>query len=150
MIELLATLAILSVIMLMAVPNVIGVVRRSKNKTYIEDAKKIVSLAEYKVRSSAEYKPSSGQSYCFLLNFLGATELEQAPNGGEYYNGISYVEVINHNGEYRYYVQLVEKKDNTYTGIRYTRSTNLFNDNTSTLVGTKNFVVCSGNKTFSS
>ena len=137
LIELLATLAILSIIMLMAVPNVIGVVRRSKNKTYIEDAKKIVSLAEYKVRSSAEYKPNSGQSYCFFLNFLGASELEKAPNGGEYYNNLSYV-------------QLVEKKDGANTGVSYTQSINLFNDNTSTLIKTSGFVNCSGNKTFSS
>ncbi len=150
LIELLATLAILSIIMLMAVPNVIGVVRRSKNKTYIEDAKKIVSLAEYKVRSSAEYKPNSGQSYCFFLNFLGASELEKAPNGGEYYNNLSYVKVTNQSGEYKYFVQLVEKKDGANTGVSYTQSINLFNDNTSTLIKTSGFVNCSGNKTFSS
>lgn len=150
LIELLATLAILSIIMVMAVPNVIGIVRRNKNKTYVEDAKKIVSLAEYKVRSSPDYRPVNGQSYCFHLNFLGATELEKAPDGGEYYNDYSYVKVINSGNEYRYEVQLVEKKESRYTGVVYTSSTNLFKDNYSTLIKSGGFSNCSSNRSFKS
>lgn len=150
LIELLATLAILSIIMVMAVPNVIGIVRRNKNKTYVEDAKKIVSLAEYKVRSSPTYRPPSGQSYCFHLNFLGATELEKAPDGGEYDNDYSYVKVINSGSEYRYDVQIVEKIGSRYSGVLSTSSTNLFKDNYSTLIKRSGFPNCSGNKSFKS
>ena len=52
LVELLAVLSVLAVLMLLAVPNVIGVVQRDKNKTYVEDAKKLVTLAEYKIRSN--------------------------------------------------------------------------------------------------
>lgn len=150
LIELLATLAILSIILVMAVPNVIGIVRRNKNKTYVEDAKKIVSLAEYKVRSSPAYRPDNGQSFCFHLNFLGATELESAPDGGEYYNDYSYVKVIKNGNEYRYDVQLVEKKGGKYTGVVYTSSANLFKDNYSTFIKSAGFSGCSGNRSFKS
>lgn len=148
LIELLATIAVLAILMLMAVPNVIGVVTRNKNKTYIEDSKKLVSLAEYKVRSKADYKPSGTASYCFYLNFLGSTELEKAPNGGDYDSSKSYVRVINQGGEYKYYVQLVEKKGTNLIGVKETSSDNLYQDNFTNLIKKSGFTGCSGSKTF--
>ena len=49
--ELLATIVILSIIMLIAVPNVINTLDKNKRSfTYVEDAKKMITLAEYKFR----------------------------------------------------------------------------------------------------
>lgn len=146
LIELLATLAILSIIMVMAVPNVIGIVRRNKNKTYVEDAKKIVSLAEYKVRSNPSYRPANGQSYCFFLSFLGATELEKAPDGGSYSNDYTFVRVSRNGNEYLYTVQLVEEKESKRTGVLATSSTNLFQDNYSKLIKSSGFSRCDVNQ----
>ena len=51
LIELLATIAILALIMTVAVPNVLSVIDKNKKNTYVEDAKKMITLAEYKFRS---------------------------------------------------------------------------------------------------
>lgn len=118
LVELLATMAILATLMLIAIPNVIGIVQRNKNKTYIEDAKKLETLAAYKVRSNpTELKPASGTSYCFLLPFLDkSNELSEPPNGGEYDKTKSYVIVKNNNGSLEYKVQLVEVKNGSTVG----------------------------------
>lgn len=118
LVELLATMAILATLMLIAIPNVIGIVQRNKNKTYIEDAKKLETLAAYKVRSNpTELKPASGDSYCFLLPFLDkSNELSEPPNGGEYDKTKSYVIVKNNGGSLEYKVQLVEVKNGSTVG----------------------------------
>lgn len=118
LVELLATMAILATLMLIAIPNVIGIVQRNKNKTYIEDAKKLETLAAYKVRSNpTDLKPANGNSYCFLLPFLDkSNELSEPPNGGEYDKTKSYVIVKNNNGSLEYKVQLVEVKNGSTVG----------------------------------
>ena len=45
LIELLAAMVILGMIMAIAVPNVIGILNNSRNRTDVEDAKRLVSLA---------------------------------------------------------------------------------------------------------
>lgn len=138
LVELLAVLSVLAVLMLLAVPNVIGVVQRDKNKTYVEDAKKLVTLAEYKIRSNPNLKPSNnGNTICFYLDYLDKTkELNEPPNGGVYDRYISYVQVVKTDDKIKYKVQLAEKKGGTTLGIAETDSDNLFDDNMSSL--TKN------------
>ena len=46
MVELLAAITILGIIMMIAVPNVLSIIDKNKKRTYVEDAKKIQSLAE--------------------------------------------------------------------------------------------------------
>lgn len=136
LIELLATMSILAIIMLLAVPNVVGIVQRNKNKTYIEDAKKLVSLSKYKIKSDPSLKSllQTHQSACLSLQYLDAgKELNDAPNGGTYSNE-SYVRVLlDYAGEYNYEVQLLEE-DNTkttiYRGIKATDSKNLTDSTT--------------------
>lgn len=141
LVELLATMAILSALMIIAIPNVIGIVQKNKNKTYIEDAKKLETLATYKVRSNpTELKPSKGQSYCFLLPFLDkSNELSEPPNGGVYDKSTSYVIVTNDNGTLKYYVQLIENKGSLKIGIKEVESTELYKDNATTNVKSTSF-----------
>lgn len=142
LVELLATMAILATLMLIAIPNVIGIVQRNKNKTYIEDAKKLETLAAYKVRSNpTELKPASGESYCFLLPFLDkSNELSDPPNGGEYDKTMTYVIVYNSNGTLKYYVQLYENKNGSVSGgVPYNStkdSSYLYKDDATSLVKT--------------
>lgn len=112
LIELLATISLLAVLMLIAVPNVIGVVNRNKNNTYVEDAKKLVALAEYKIRANSGYKPSTNSSYCFTMNTLGDDDFNTtAPNGGAYDADKSYVKATRKtDGSIAYSVVLVENK----------------------------------------
>lgn len=116
LIELLAAITILSIMMLLAIPNVVGVVQRNKNKTYVEDAKKMITLAKYKIKKN----PLSSESKCYSLKDLDeSNEISDAPNGGTYDQGSSWVKVTKNseNGEYQYRVQIVEKKNNKNTGL---------------------------------
>ena len=150
LVELLATISLLAVLTMIAVPNIIGIVNRNKNKTYVEDAKKLVSLAEYKVRTNPELKPSNvGDSKCLYMSTLGKSDFDTtAPNGGKYNESKSYVRVsmksINGALSLKYSVTLVEDKDSKEnkngTGtnlvgiLQETSSDNLYNDNISTLI----------------
>ena len=150
LVELLATISLLAVLTMIAVPNIIGIVNRNKNKTYIEDAKKLVSLAEYKIRTNPELKPSNDRkSQCLYMSALGKSDFDTtAPNGGKYDESKSYVRVRMQSAEgtlsLKYYVTLVEDKDSKEnkngTGtnlvgiLKETSSDNLYNDNISSLI----------------
>lgn len=62
MVELLATIVILSVIMMIAVPSVIGILNKNKKDTMLNDAKKFLSLAE------AQAKKDNYTCSCYTLN----------------------------------------------------------------------------------
>ncbi len=142
LVELLATISLLAVLTMIAVPNIIGIVNRNKNKTYVEDAKKLVSLAEYKIRTNPELKPSNDRkSQCLYMSALGKSDFDTtAPNGGKYNEDLSYVKVqMISNGDswsLKYSVVLVEEKaKNSYVGIlQETSSDNLYIDNISRLI----------------
>lgn len=130
LIELLATLTILGIVMLIAVPNVLGTVERNKKNTYIQDAKKIVSLAEYKMRSERNRQmPNNGCGIVYYLNELETGDLSEPPEGGEYDNNLSFVVITYEAGQYVYKVQLVEKvtkgSNTVERGISLTDSTEL-------------------------
>ena len=86
MIELLATIVILGIIMIVAVPNVTGIIYRNRSNTYVEDAKKMVTLADYAIRGSNNkiVKPADGHCIAFSLQYLDNAEFEEPPNGGDY------------------------------------------------------------------
>ncbi len=148
LIELLATISLLAVLMLIAVPNVIGVVNRNKNNTYIEDAKKLVSLAEYKIRSNSDWKPTTvGTSKCIYMDDLDREDFDStAPNGGTYMFDKSYVKATRvEDGKITYKVVLVEnkypsekdgaKQDTEFIGIiTETDSARLYDDEISGLI----------------
>ena len=155
LVELLATISLLAVLMLIAVPNIIGVVNRNKNNTYVEDAKKLVALAEYRIRSNSSDKPVAGTSKCFTMSTLGTGDFDtKAPNGGTYSPSMSYVIASKDGtGKIKYKVVLVEEREEKYYGIGQIQadgritgvdSTNLYNDNISGLiVNASNVNVCS-------
>ena len=120
LVELLATVVILGIIMIVAVPNVMGILTRNRSNTYLEDAKKLSTLAEYQVRSGSNViqKPATGQCIVMTLSYLDNAEFEDAPNGGEYLKNVSFVVVKKEGNELKYYVQLLENYKNTYRGVK--------------------------------
>lgn len=137
LIELLATMAVLAVLMLLAIPNVIGVVQKNKNNAYIEDAKKLVTLAEYKINSDPNVKPTKGKSVCLYMEYLDlSNELDEPPNGGKYDRNNSYVHVTKQEGELKYKVQLIEKKNDISIGLAQITREELFQDNATSNVQT--------------
>lgn len=157
LVELLATISILAILALIAVPNVVGVTQRNKQKTYVEDAKKLISLAEYKVNSNSKYKPSGNEGICLTMDDLGSTNFAtgagEAPNGGKYDTSRSYVRVTKAQNEdeswsIKYAVQLAELKDGKYFGINDTEKKDLYDKGLSQLVvdneSANEFTACEG------
>ena len=121
LIELLATITILAMIMLVAVPNIMSTLDKSKRRTYVEDAKKMISLAEYKVRSNTTIVLPTNENtvVAFPLSSLDLTDFSEGPEGGQYDLKRSYVLVAMRNNEYIYFATLVEKYGtNTTTKYR--------------------------------
>ena len=126
LVELLATMAILSIIMMIAIPNIMSIMEKNRNTAYIEDAKKIVALAQYELNKN----PSMEVPTRITLGSLDQTELTTGPNDGDYDLTRSYV-VISYDGEkYTYSVQLVENlKSGKRIGIPEVDSERLYDDN---------------------
>lgn len=109
LVELLAVVVILSLMMGIAIPNVMGIIKKQKQRTYLEDAKKMISRAEYMLRSSTKItKPGNGGCIVMTLGYLDNGEFNNPPYGGAYFSNTSYVYINNNNGKYEYKVQLFE------------------------------------------
>ena len=133
MIELLAAMVLLSILMLVAVPTVLNMMDQTRRKTVINDAKKFVSSAEYKVKNNNNYikRPRrTGECIVLTLGYLDlGNEFQEGPHGGAYLLDDSYVIVKydppsasngndTHTKKYKYYVTLVEKyQGETYYGL---------------------------------
>ena len=119
LVELLATLVILGLLTVIAAPNIIGILTNTKLNTYISDANKLQTLAEYKFRSDSKItRPSEGQCIVLTMNYLGTSEFKNPPYGGTYNTGNSFVAIKKEGNEYKYYVQIMEDvKANEYGGI---------------------------------
>lgn len=139
LVELLATIVILGIIMLVAVPNVTGIIYKNRSNTYVEDAKKLVTLAEYEIRSNNNKisRPGDNQCIAFSLEYLDNAEFEDPPNNGEYLKNDSFVVVKKESGSLVYYVQLVEKfkGKETYRGVPLVSSLKLNESGATNLIG---------------
>ena len=113
LIELLASISILAIIMLMAIPNVVGIVQRNKNKTYVEDAKRFISLAKYE----KSVHPITGTKTYYLKDLDKSKEIDEGPNGEKYNRNNSYVTIIKNSNIYNYKVTLYEEKNGRKIGI---------------------------------
>jgi type IV pilus assembly protein PilA len=106
LIELLAVLVILGLLVALAVPNVTGVVRRQRNSTYVEDAKRLGTRLKtvHSINPDLKSGCSSSSACCFSLRYLDNGDFDQGPNSGYYLKDYSYVK---YNGS-TYYVTLIE------------------------------------------
>lgn len=118
LIELLATILILSLLMLVAVPNVMSTIDKNKRDTYVEDAKRMITLAEYKVRSDVDIPlPTEGNCIVIILNALDTNSFEEGPEGGAYDFEKSYVVIGRKDNTYHYLATIVENFDGDTRGI---------------------------------
>lgn len=131
MIELLAAVVVLGVLMMVAVPTVMNVLSDSRNKTYIDDAVRMVSTFEAEIKKD-NMMPIPAVGSCIMMNliYLDNNTFNDAPYDGEYDRLYSFVvakrETI---GEYKYYPRLVEKLpkgDTGYRGIDLTEVNKLY------------------------
>ena len=121
LIELIATMVVLGIIMLIAIPNIIGIVERNKRTAYVEDARRLVTLAEYRFRSDTSINLEDGQCIVMRLSFLDNGELQAPPDGGDYLEDNSFVVIRRSGPNITYYVTLVEDLPNgNRNGVRLT------------------------------
>ena len=138
LIELLAALVILSILMMFAVPTVMNLINNNRIDTYLEDAKRLVSNTEYKVRSDTKIKkPNNNECIAISMEYLQSADFDAAaPNGGSYDQSASFVIMKNvGNFQYEYYVRLVEEVDeNSYIGVNFAHYDDLSKKNSNRLV----------------
>ena len=146
LIELLASISILAIIMLMAIPNIVGIVQRNKNKVYIEDAKKVITLAKYEIKKDVSKKPtdSSMTKTIYLKDLDKSKEVYDAPNGGHYEREGSYVTIQYVSGMLKYYITLYEIKNESQIGLFNVSEDDLYKSNAVELVKTKGKTTTNG------
>ena len=122
--ELLATLTILGIIMAIAVPNVMSILDKNKRTTYLEDAKKLVTQAEYKFRMSQSIdKPADGECVVFRMKSLDVSEIKKGPEGSLYDTENSFVAIRYNGSSYQYGVLIYEA--NKKRGVKLVNSEKL-------------------------
>ena len=130
LIELLATILILSLLMLVAVPNVMSTIDKNKQNTYVEDAKRMITLAEYEIRSNTAIElPTSGNCIVILLGSLDLSDFNEGPEGGSYDLQKSYVVIARNGSSYDYYATIVENFDGDIRGVPLTSRDDLNKEN---------------------
>ncbi len=127
LIELLAAIAILSILMVFSLPQITNLIGKNRDKVYISDALKMISQAEYKLRTNSTIieKPDEGECIVFSLNYLDNNSFDNPPNKGEYLRYASFVVVKNDGGKLEYSALLVEEYDNSYKGVKLTKESDL-------------------------
>ena len=142
LIELIASMVILAMLMVVTVPNVIGILAQQKKNAYKEDAGKLISTAKYKFNQNrkamlpAQIPDKSGtQCVIMSLGYLNNSEFENGPNEGKYDVDNSFVVIVGDAGEtvnetvdgkpvsytplkFEYYVRLDEELDGNHYGIK--------------------------------
>ena len=128
LVELLGVIVILSIIMLIAVRNVISVLEKNKRENYLADAKKLIAQAEYEIRSSNIEKPSSTEILKIRLSYIGTSDVSKDSDGNKYDVSNSYVVVVRKDGYLEYYVNLVTTVDGKNKGIKLANKNELDSD----------------------
>ncbi|MBQ8131639.1 MAG: prepilin-type N-terminal cleavage/methylation domain-containing protein [Bacilli bacterium] len=141
LVELLASLVILGLLTAVAAPNIIGILSSTKTETYVTDANKLRTLAEYKIRSgnSIERPSRAGECIFMTMKYLGTSEFKKPPYGGTYQDDRSFVVICRENvtvsgtttEKYVYYTQLIEKIEDPsvkYSGIQLRKNDNIKSD----------------------
>lgn len=135
LIELLATIMILALIMLVAVPNVMSTIDKNKQSTYVEDARRMITLAEYELRSDTSIPtPTNGNCVVILLRALDLSEFDQGPEGGDYDIDSSYVVIARSGNKNIYMAALVENYDGGRRGVPLSTRSDLNKENAIRLV----------------
>lgn len=135
LIELLAAIVIFGILMGTAVITVSSVLNKQRNKTYTEDAIRLGSTMDYKLRSDNKMiVPANGQCIAMDLAYLDNNSFEKGPYGNEYDPYKSFVvakrDTTQDDDDYIFYVRLLEKMDSGgYRGINLVDYNSLFQNN---------------------
>ena len=108
LIELLATLAIIALISAVAIPNIVNLSNGIRKDNMLDDAKKLISLAKYKVNK--DYEIRNNPPHTFTFNELNVNDdIGKDPDGGDYDQVTSKVVYSIENNVAQYCVVLIGK-----------------------------------------
>ena len=114
LIELLAVIVVIGLIMLIAVPNIVGISTGVRKDQMLTDAKKMISLAKYKVETDYDIRTLSKEDICdgsqciLTINMLNVNgDVGTDPDSGENYFSESKVIYSKNNDVANYCVTLV-------------------------------------------
>lgn len=124
LIELLATIVVIGVIVLISVPNMVGIIDKNKDTSYIDDARRMQSIAEYRFRNTDKsiFKNTTNSCSAYSLKELNKNqEFDNTPNSGDKYSyEKSFVVVKKESNQYNYYVYLETTNDVKYANFNGT------------------------------
>ena len=96
LVELIAVLVILSIIALMATPNIIELMRSGKEKSFISEVEEMISTAKYMYKSESVRQANftvDGTGYRILMSNLNGTLPDTDPFGYTYEKNESYITI---------------------------------------------------------
>ena len=143
LIELLAVIVILSIIMIVAVPNVLSVISKQEKNAFVNDAKKLITMAKYKMAQDTDidYPDANGLVY-LEYDFINNGDIKGDSDGYDYSPTFSFVALSRDaNGFVKYNVQLVSKTVDSYNGIGVTSEEALGKDSAIKEVGNRDLMV---------
>lgn len=124
-VELLTMLAVLGILMLIAIPNINGMLKNQRLNVIKTDATNMVESAKVKARKEKLLsKPKNRECIVFTLNYLDDNDnIIKGPNGGLYDQYDSIVVYTREGAKYKYYVRLIEIYKSKKIGISFLDST---------------------------
>ena len=122
LVEIIAMLVVLGILMLIAIPNISGIVKNNRESIIVQDVDRMVRNAESMLQMKSAAYPSK-KNYCGILtlDFLDTNnDFKEGMNGGIYDKSESFVLVRKEEPKsgskiysYKYYVRLFEEKGDT-------------------------------------
>lgn len=119
LVELLVMLVVLAILMLIAIPNISGMIKNQKLNSMKNDMNSMIETTKIKANKNKSLnKPRSGECIVFSLSYLNDNDnITKGPNGGLYNQYDSLVLYTREGNKYKYYVRLIELYKNKYTGV---------------------------------
>lgn len=124
LVELIAMLVVISVLMVIAIPNISGIIKKNRESIGVEDMNKLVRGARTKFSvKSASYPKNPNACVVLTMNYIDTNDdFKQGVNNGDYDRNESVVVVkkvakADSVFTYKYYVRLVEKTDDGKTYV---------------------------------
>ena len=148
LIELIAAIVVLGLLVAISVPLVTKNINFGRSKTYVQDANKLIALAEYKLNSNSSniQKPDPGNCIVLGFDYINDGSISNPPNKGTYNGDVSFVVVKNDTGKLEYAVFLVEEEKNSkgYSGVKLSTYEQINNNSSSSRVAgfDKNDLIC--------
>lgn len=121
LVELLAAIVILGILMALGLPTIFSMLETNRNKLYVDAAKRMISQAEYKIRSNSTKieQPDQNNVIVISLTYLDSSDFDTSPNDGSYIKDASFVVVKKTASGLEYSATIVEKmKKGGYKGIK--------------------------------